>query len=102
MLRQTCMAVLVALCWGVSGQIGSAQQPGLTEPKPIAGPRPIPLSEIASQAESTFRSVQNIESTLSTDQLTTTVERRLAPLKNHRRSPADRYPSMYHPHDRRL
>ena len=47
MRRQTCMAMFVALCWGVSGQIGSAQQPGLTEPKPIAGPRPIPLSEIA-------------------------------------------------------
>jgi potassium-dependent mechanosensitive channel len=82
MQRQACMATFVALCWGVTAHIGSAQQPGLTEPKPSAGPTPIPLSEIASQAESTLRSVQNIESTLSADQVTATVERRLAPLTN--------------------
>ena len=74
------MAVFVALCWGFSGHIGRAKQTGPTEPKPSAGPTPIPLSEIASQAESTFRSVQNIETTLSTDQVTATIEQRLPPL----------------------
>jgi potassium-dependent mechanosensitive channel len=82
MQRQACMAMFVALCWGVIEPVGSAQTPGLTEPKPTAGPTPIPLSEIASQADSTFRSVQNIQSTLSADQITATVERRLAPLTN--------------------
>ena len=80
--RQICIAVLVAFCCGLSARTGSAQQPGLTEPKPSAGPTPIPLSEIASQAESTFRSIQNIQSTLSTDQVTATVEKRLTPLTN--------------------
>jgi small-conductance mechanosensitive channel len=72
-----CVAVLAAFCWGLSGQIGSAQQLGSAEPKPSAAPTPIPLSEIASQAESTFRLVQNIETTLSTDQVTVTVEQHL-------------------------
>jgi hypothetical protein len=82
MQRQTRMALFVALCWVLNGHSGSAQQPVLTELKPTAGPTPIPLSEIASQAESTFRSVQNIESALSTDQVTATVESRLGPLTN--------------------
>ncbi|MBV8101096.1 MAG: mechanosensitive ion channel [Verrucomicrobia bacterium] len=80
MPRQTCIAVFVALYWGLSGHIGGAQPSDLTAPKPNAGPTPIPLSEIASQAESTFRSVQNIETTLSTDQVAATVERSLPPL----------------------
>jgi potassium-dependent mechanosensitive channel len=75
--RPICATVLAALCWGFSGQIGTAQQLGSAEPKPSAAPTPIPLSEIASQAESTFRSVQNIETTLSTDLVTVTVERHL-------------------------
>jgi hypothetical protein len=78
--RQICVAVFVAFCWGLSGHIGAAQQPGSTESKPSAAPTPIPLAEIASQAESTFRSVQNIETTLSTDQVTPTVERHLPAL----------------------
>ena len=78
--RQICVAAFVAFCWGLSGHIGIAQQPSSTEPKPSAVPTPIPLSEIASQAESTFRSIQNIETTLSTDQITPTVERRLPAL----------------------
>jgi hypothetical protein len=78
--RQTCRAVVVALCWGLSGHIGRAQQAASTEPKASPVPTPIPLSEIASQAESTFRSVQNIETTLSTNQVTPTVERRLPAL----------------------
>lgn len=75
--RQICFAVFVAFCWGLSEHIAEAHQPGSTEPKPSAVPTPIPLAEIASQAESTFRSVQNIETTLSTDQVTATVERHL-------------------------
>lgn len=78
--RQICIAVFVAFCWGLNGHICRAQQSGSTEPKASAVPTPIPLSEIASQAESTFRSVQNIETTLSTDQVTATVERRLPAL----------------------
>ena len=82
MHRQTCVVVFIALCCGFGGRISSGQQSGPTEPKPNAEPTPIPLSEIASQAESTFRSVQNIGSTLSADQVTGTVETRLAPLTN--------------------
>jgi potassium-dependent mechanosensitive channel len=78
--RQTGMAVLVAFCWGFSAHIGAAQPAGSTAPKPNAGPTPIPLSEIASQAETTLRSVQNIETTLSTVQVTATIERDLSPL----------------------
>ena len=78
--RQGWIAVFVALFWGLSGHIGFAQQPGTTEPKASAAPTPIPLGEIASQAESTFRTVQGIETTLSTDQVTTTVEQRLPAL----------------------
>ena len=50
------------------------------EPKPTTGPTPIPLSEIASQAESTLRSVQNLNSSLTADQITAIVEKRLSPL----------------------
>ena len=78
--RQICVAVFVAFCWGLSGHIARAQQSGSTEPKATAVPTPIPLSEIASRADSTLRSVQNIETTLSTDQATATVERRLPAL----------------------
>ena len=78
--RQICIVVSVAFCWGAIGHIGIAQKSGSTEPKPSAAPTPIPLSEIASQAESTFRSIKNIETTLSTDQITATVERRLPAL----------------------
>ncbi|HZC34197.1 MAG TPA: hypothetical protein VE242_01220, partial [Chthoniobacterales bacterium] len=80
--RQTCMAVFVALGCGLAGHIGGAQQSDSTEPKPTARPTPIPLAEIASQAESTFRLVQNIETTLSADQVSAIVERRLLPLTN--------------------
>ena len=38
---------------------------------------PIPLSEIASQAESTKKSIRDIEASLSTDQITTSVEKGL-------------------------
>ncbi len=65
---------------GLSGAIAGAQQFSSGETKPSPTPTPIPLSEIAAQAEATFRSVQNIETTLSTDQITATVEQRLPSL----------------------
>ena len=75
--RQTFISLLVALGWGLSGAIAEAQQ---LASKPSAVPTPIPLSEIASQAESTVRSAQSIGTSLSTDQITATVENRLLPL----------------------
>ena len=80
--RQIRIALLIAFCEGLGGNIAAAQQVPSTETKPSAAPTPIPLSEIASQAESTYGSIQSIETTLSTDQVTTTVERRLPPLTN--------------------
>jgi potassium-dependent mechanosensitive channel len=71
-----------AFCEGLGGSIVAAQHIPSAEAKPNAAPTPIPLSEIASQAESTYRSVQSIETTLSTDQVTAAVERRLQPLTN--------------------
>jgi hypothetical protein len=75
--RQTFISLLVALGWGLSGAIAEAQQ---LASKPSPAPTPIPLSEIASQAESTVRSAQSIGTSLSTDQITATVEKRLPPL----------------------
>jgi small-conductance mechanosensitive channel len=64
----------------LSGAIAGAQQFSPAGAKPSPAPTPIPLSEIASQAESTVGSVQSIETGLSTDQITATVEKRLPPL----------------------
>jgi len=78
--RQLCIALFFGFCWVSSGYIGRAQQSGRPEQKASSAPTPIPLSEIASHAESTFRSIQNIETTLSTDQVTATIEQRLPAL----------------------
>jgi potassium-dependent mechanosensitive channel len=43
-------------------------------------PTPIPLSDIASEAESTLRTIQGIATSISTDQVTATVEENLPPL----------------------
>jgi potassium-dependent mechanosensitive channel len=80
--RQIRIALLCAFCEGLGGSIVAAQQVPSAVAKPNAAPTPIPLSEIASQAESTYRSVQSIETTLSTDQVTAAIERRLPPLTN--------------------
>jgi hypothetical protein len=80
--RQIRIALLCAFCEGLGGSIVAAQQVPSAVAKPNAAPTPIPLSEIASQAEFTYRSVQSIETTLSTDQVTAAVERRLPPLTN--------------------
>jgi len=52
--------------------------PAESEPNPA--PTPIPPAELASQGESTVGSVQSIETGLSTDQITATVEKRLPQL----------------------
>jgi hypothetical protein len=70
----------IAFCWGLSGAIAGAQQSAPAASKPSPAPTPIPLYEVASQVESTVGSVQSIESTLSADPITATVEKRLLPL----------------------
>ena len=76
-LRQSFISLFVALCWGLSGFIAEAQQPSLPVSKTSPAPTPIPLSEIASEAGSTVGSVQSIGTSISTDHLTATVEKRL-------------------------
>jgi hypothetical protein len=71
---------LIAFCWCLSGAFARAEQFSSPASKPGPVSTPIPLSEIASKAESTVGSVQSIETTLSTDQITATVEKRLPPL----------------------
>jgi hypothetical protein len=78
--RQITIGLFIAFCCGLSGAIAGAEQFSSAGTKPNPAPTPIPLSEIASQAESTLRSVQSIETTLSTDQITATVEKRLPSL----------------------
>jgi hypothetical protein len=70
-------ASFIAFCWGLSGAGARAQQFSSAETKPSPTPTPIPLSEIASHAESTTRFLQNIETTLSKDRVTATVEKSL-------------------------
>jgi small-conductance mechanosensitive channel len=72
--------LFVIFCWGLSGAIAGAQQSSPAASNPSPAPTPIPLDEIASQVESTVGSVQGIESSLSTGQITATVEKRLPPL----------------------
>jgi hypothetical protein len=78
--RQIRIGLVIAFCWGLSGAVAGAQQFSSAEAKPSPTPTPIPLSEIASHAESTTRFVQSIETTLSKDRVTATVEKSLPPL----------------------
>jgi potassium-dependent mechanosensitive channel len=80
--RQILMGLVLVLCCFAGGAIAGAQQISSVERKPSTTPTPIPLREIASQADSTLRIVQSIETTLSTDQITATIERRLPTLTN--------------------
>jgi potassium efflux system protein len=80
MPRQIRIGLVIAFCWGLSEGGAGAQQFSSAETKPSPAPTPIPLSEIASHAESTTRFVQNIETTLSKDRVTATVEKSLPPL----------------------
>jgi small-conductance mechanosensitive channel len=77
--------LFITFCCALVGNRVGAQQTSATTPKtsptnPV--PTPIPLSEIASQAESASESLRDIETSLSTDQLTATVEKRLPQLTN--------------------
>jgi hypothetical protein len=74
------IGLFIVFCWGLSGAIVGAQQFSSAETKPSPIPTPIPLSEIASHAESTTRFVRNIQTTLSTDRVTAKVEKSLPPL----------------------
>ena len=79
------VGLFVTFCWLLSGDIAGAQQSSAATPKPSATnpvPTPIPLSNIASQGESSSDSLHDIEASLSTDQLTATVEKRLPRLTN--------------------
>jgi hypothetical protein len=78
--RQICIGLFIVFCWGLSGAIAGGQQLSPAGSKPSPAPTPIPLSEIASQAESTVGTVQSVETSLSTDQITATVEKRLPQL----------------------
>jgi potassium-dependent mechanosensitive channel len=78
--RQIRICLLCAFCWDLTGAIVEAQQFSSAETNPSLTPTPIPLSEIASHAESTTRFVQSIQTTLSTDRVTATVEKNLPPL----------------------
>jgi len=83
MRRVLRIGLFISFCWVLSGNTAGAQQstaatskPGPTKPVPT----PIPLTEIASQAQSTIKSLRDIEASLSTDQTTTTDEKRLPQL----------------------
>jgi potassium-dependent mechanosensitive channel len=78
--RQIRICLLCAFCWDLTGPIVGAQQFSSAETNPSLTPTPIPLSEIASHAESTTRFVQSIQTILSTDRVTATVEKNLPPL----------------------
>jgi hypothetical protein len=70
-------------CWALVGNIAGAQPSPAATPQPSPAnpvPTPIPLSQIAAQGESTAQSIQGIQTSVSTDQVTATVENRLPPL----------------------
>jgi potassium-dependent mechanosensitive channel len=78
------IGLCIASCWVLSGT-AAAQQSSQATPKPNPpSPQatPIPLSEIAAQGESASDALRNIEDGLSTDQVTTTIEKRLPQLVN--------------------
>jgi len=74
------IGLFIVFCSGLGAATAGAQQFSSPGSKTNPAPTPIPLSEIASQAEFTVGSVQNIETSLSTDQITATVEKRLPAL----------------------
>jgi hypothetical protein len=78
--RRMRIGLFILFCWTLSGAVAGAEQISSSPPKPGSAPTPIPLAEIASEADSTLRSVQSIESTLSTDPITGIVEKRLPSL----------------------
>ena len=82
MRRVIRIGLFITFCWVLSGNTAGAQQSSAATLKPSPTnpvPTPIPLSEIASQAQSATESLRDIEASLSADQITTTVEKRLPP-----------------------
>jgi hypothetical protein len=80
MRRVIRIGLFITFCWILSGNTAGAQQSSAATSKPSPtnpDPTPIPLSEIASQAQSATESLRDIEASLSADQITTTVEKRL-------------------------
>ena len=70
-------------CWVLVGNIAGAEPSPAATPKPSPAnpvPTPIPLSQIASQGGATAEFIRGIDTSLSTDQITATVENRLPPL----------------------
>jgi potassium-dependent mechanosensitive channel len=85
MHRAIQISLFIIFCWVLNGNRAGAQQASAATSNPSPtnpAPTPVPLSEIASQAASTTQSLRTIENSLSTDQLTATVEKRLPPLAN--------------------
>jgi potassium efflux system protein len=80
--RQIRIGLVIAFCWGLRGAVAGAQQFSPAETKPSPTPTPIPLSAIASHAESTTRLVQSVETTLSKDRVSATVEKSLPALSS--------------------
>jgi potassium efflux system protein len=80
MKRIICIGLLLTFYWALSGDFARAQQTSLSTPKPSpasAAPTPIPLSQIAAEEQITGQTVRDIETNLSTDQLTASIEERL-------------------------
>jgi small-conductance mechanosensitive channel len=80
MNRPICIGLVLTFCWALSGDIARAQQAAPSTPRPspaIAAPTPIPLSQIAAEAQTTGQTVRDVETNLSTDQLTASIEERL-------------------------
>ena len=79
--------IRIGLClicyWVLVGNVAGDEPSPSATPKPSPAnpvPTPIPISEIASQGVATAQSIQGIETSLSTDQVTATIEKRLPPL----------------------
>ncbi len=75
----------IHFCWFLIGLAGSVQYSSAATATPTATipePTPIPLSDIAVQAESATLSLRRIQTTLSSDQVTTDGAKRIPELKD--------------------
>jgi hypothetical protein len=77
------IGLFITFCWVLSGNTVAAQESSAAPSKPSPTnpfPTPIPLAEVASQAQSAMESLRDIEDSLTADQTTTTIEKRLPQL----------------------
>jgi chromosome segregation ATPase len=77
------IGLFITFCWVLSGNTAAAQESSAAPSKPSPTnpfPTPIPLAEVASQAQSAMESLRDIEDSLTADQTTTTIEKRLPQL----------------------